>query len=136
MSTGLEKPLPLPTPVTRPFWDGLAEGRICVQRCRDCEKWVFYPRSHCSHCLSDRLEWREVSGDASLYTFTVTRQPTAPFFADEVPQRLAVVELAEGIRITSTLVGVDDAQIRIGMRLKPVFDRVSDAVTMLRFAPA
>jgi uncharacterized OB-fold protein len=136
MATGLEKPLPLPTPVTRPFWDALAEGRICIQRCRDCEQWVFYPRSHCSHCLSDRLEWRDVSGNATLYTFTITRQPTAPFFADEMPQRLAVVELAEGVRMTSTLVGVEDAEIRIGMRLKPVFDHVSDAVTLLRFAPA
>jgi hypothetical protein len=96
---------------------------------------VFYPRSHCSHCLSDRLEWRDVSGAATLYSFTITRQPTAPFFADEVPQRLAVVELAEGVRMTSTLVDVADADIRIGMKLKPVFERVSDSVTMLRFAP-
>jgi len=136
MDMQLEKPLPLPTPVTRPFWDGLAEGRIRMQRCLDCDGWVFYPRSHCSHCLSDRLEWRDVSGTATLYTFTVTRQPTAPQFADEVPQRIAVVELAEGIRLTSTLVGVEDADIRIGMRLQPVFDRVSDSVTMLRFRPA
>lgn len=136
MDTRLEKPLPRPTPVTQPFWTGLAEGRVRVQRCLDCGGWVFYPRSHCSHCLSDRLEWRDVSGAATLYTFTITRQPTAPFFADEVPQRLAVVELAEGIRMTATLVDVADEDIRIGMKLKPVFDRVSDAVTMLRFAPA
>jgi uncharacterized OB-fold protein len=136
MDTHLDKPLPVPTPVTRPFWDGLAERRIRIQRCLDCERWVFYPRSHCSHCLSERLEWREVSGAATLYTFTVTRQPTAPFFADEVPQRLAVVQLDEGVRMTTTLVGVDDADIRIGMRLKPVFDAVSADVTMLRFAPA
>lgn len=136
MDTHLDKPLPVPTPVTRPFWDGLAERRIRIQRCLDCERWVFYPRSHCSHCLSERLEWREVSGAATLYTFTVTRQPTAPFFADEVPQRLAVVQLDEGVRMTSTLVGVADADIRIGMRLKPVFDVVSADVTMLRFAPA
>jgi uncharacterized OB-fold protein len=136
MDTRLEKPLPRPTPVTQPFWTGLAEGRLRVQRCLDCGGWVFYPRSHCSHCLSDRLEWRDVSGAATLYTFTITRQPTAPFFADEVPQRLAVVELAEGIRMTSTLVDVADADIRVGMKLKPVFDRVSDTVTMLRFAPA
>jgi len=136
MNTHLDKPLPVPTPVTRPFWDGLAERRIRIQRCLDCERWVFYPRSHCSHCLSERLEWREVSGAATLYTYTVTRQPTAPFFADEVPQRLAVVQLDEGVRMTSTLVGVDDADIRIGMRLKPVFDPVSADVTMLRFAPA
>ena len=136
METQLEKPLPLPTPVTKPFWAGLAEGRIRIQRCLDCDRWVFYPRSHCNHCLSDRLEWREVSGAATLYTFTVTRQPTAPFFADEVPQRLAVVELAEGVRMTSTLVDVAEADIRVGMRLKPVFDRVTDSVTLLRFAPA
>lgn len=136
MDTRLEKPLPRPTPVTQPFWTGLAEGRLRVQRCLDCGGWVFYPRSHCSHCLSERLEWRDVSGAATLYTFTITRQPTAPFFADEVPQRLAVVELAEGIRMTSTLVDVADADIRVGMKLKPVFDRVSDTVTMLRFAPA
>jgi uncharacterized protein len=136
MDVQLEKPLPLPTPVTRPFWEGLAEGCIRIQHCLDCGGWVFYPRSHCSHCLSERLEWREVSGAATLYTFTITRQPTAPFFADEVPQRLAVVELAEGVRMTSTLVNVADADIRVGMRLRPVFDRVSADVTMLRFAPA
>jgi hypothetical protein len=136
MTTQLEKPLPVPTPVSQPFWAALAEGRIRIQRCLDCGGWVFYPRSHCSHCLSDRLEWRDVSGEATLYTFTITRQPTAPFFADEVPQRLAVVELAEGVRMTSTLVDVADADIRIGMKLKPVFDRVSDAATLLRFAPA
>jgi uncharacterized OB-fold protein len=136
MELQLEKPLPSPTPITRPFWNGLAEGRIRIQRCLDCDRWVFYPRSHCSHCLSDRLEWREVSGAATLHTFTITHQPTAPFFADEVPQRIAVVELDEGVRMTSTLVNVADADIRIGMRLRPVFDRVSADVTMLRFAPA
>jgi uncharacterized OB-fold protein len=136
VTAGLEKPLPLATPVTRPFWDGLAEGRIRIQHCADCGHWVFYPRSHCNHCLSDRLEWEEVRGDATLYTFTITRQPTAPFFADEVPQRLAVVELAEGVRMTTTLVGVADDDIRIGMRLKPVFDEVAEGVTLLRFTSA
>jgi uncharacterized protein len=131
-----EKPLPAPTPVTAPFWNGLKEGRILVQRCQDCHGWVFYPRSHCSHCLSDRLEWREVTGEATLYTFTITRQPTAPHFADEVPQLLAVVELAHGIRMTSTLVNVREDDIRVGMKLAPCFDRVSDAVTLLRFQPA
>ena len=136
MHTPLEKPVPLPTPLTQPYWDGLAQGRILIQRCEDCGAWVFYPRSHCNGCLSDRLTWHEVTGKGTLHTFTVTRQPTAPFFADEVPQRLAVVELDEGVRLTSTLVDVADADIRIGMRLQPVFDHVSANVTLLRFAPA
>jgi len=133
MDTPMSKPLPQPTPVTQPFWDGLSEQEIRIQQCDDCGAWVFYPRSHCHRCLSDRLTWRVVSGAATLYSFTITRQPTAPFFADEVPQRLAVVELAEGIRMTSTLVGVEDADIRIGMALRPVFDPVSADITMLRF---
>jgi len=133
MDTPMSKPLPQPTPVTQPFWDGLAEHEIRIQQCDDCGAWVFYPRSHCHRCLSDRLTWRVVSGAATLYSFTIARQPTAPFFADEVPQRLAVVELAEGVRLTSTLVDMADADICIGMALRPVFDPVSADITMLRF---
>lgn len=135
-STGLEKPLPLPTPVTEPFWAGLREGCIRVQRCDACAGWVFYPRSHCSHCLSDALTWQTVPGRASLYTYTIARQPTSPHFADEVPQMLAVVEFEEGFRMTSTLVNVQEADIRVGMPLRPVFDTVTDSVTLLRFEPA
>lgn len=131
----LAKPMPQPTPVSRPFWDGLRDNRVLIQRCGACDAWVFYPRSRCHHCLSDDLAWHQVSGTGTLYTFTIARQPTAPFFADEVPQRLAVVELDEGVRLTTTLVEVDDADVRVGMRLRPVFDRVSDEVTLLRYAP-
>ena len=96
---------------------------------------MFYPRSRCSNCLSANLAWQEVSGAGVLYTFTLARQPTAPHFAEEVPQKLAIVELAEGVRMTSTLVNVDAADIRVGMKLKPVFDRQAGA-TLLRFQPA
>lgn len=136
MDGPFEKPLPVPTPVSQPWWDALREGHIRMQRCRDCDGWVFYPRSRCNHCLSDRLEWQPVSGDAVLHTYTISRQPTAPHFADEVPQLIAVAELAEGVRVTTTLVNVAEDQIRIGMRLKPVFDAVSEEVTLLRFEPA
>jgi uncharacterized protein len=136
MDTKLEKPLPSPSHVTAPYWNGLKEGRIRIQHCLECGGWVFYPRSHCNHCLADRLEWREVTGDATLYTFTIARQPTSPHFADDVPQLLAVIELAGGIRMTTTLVDVDEADIRVGMKLEPCFDRASDDVTLLRFRPS
>ena len=132
----LEKPLPHPTPTSQPFWDGLNDETIKIQRCDDCDRWVFYPRTHCPSCLGTRLFWHAVDGDAVLYTFTVTHQPTAPHFADETPQRLAVVELAEGVRLTTTLVNVKDTDIEIGMPLRPVFDHVADGVTMLRYEPA
>jgi|TARA_B100001750_G_scaffold8099_1_gene6304 uncharacterized OB-fold protein len=85
--------------------------------------------------LSDQLIWQKVSGWGVLYTFTLARQPTAPHFAEETPQRLAVVELDEGVRMTSTLVNVDPSDIVIGMRLRPYFDQVSEAITLLRYQP-
>ena len=130
------KPLPAPTPTSAPFWRALKEGVVKLQRCAECETWVFYPRNRCSNCLSDALEWHEVPGTGSLYTFTIARQPTSPHFANEVPQRLAVVQLDEGVRLTTTLINVADADIRIGMRLRPFFDPVSDEITLLRYQPA
>ena len=131
----LVKPIPRPSPTTRPFWDGLNERKVQIQRCDGCDSWVFYPRTRCPSCLSDLLIWREVSGQGVLYTYTLARQPTAPHFADETPQQLAVVELDEGVRMTSTLVNVEPSDIVIGMRLRPYFDQVSDAITLLRYQP-
>jgi uncharacterized protein len=130
-----DKPVPTPTPTSAPFWDGLKEGVVKLQKCNECGVWVFYPRSRCSNCLSDSLEWREVSGNGTLYTFTIARQPTSPHFSSEVPQQLAVVELDEGVRLTTTLVNVREADIKIGMRLKPYFEPVTDDVTLLRYQP-
>ena len=131
----LVKPIPRPSTTTRPFWDGLNERKVQIQRCEGCDTWVFYPRTRCPSCLSDQLIWREVSGRGVLYTYTLARQPTAPHFADETPQQLAVVELDEGVRMTSTLVNVEPTDIVIGMRLRPYFDQVTDAVTLLRYQP-
>ncbi len=131
----LVKPIPRPSPTTRPFWDGLNERKVQIQRCDGCDSWVFYPRTRCPSCLSDVLIWREVSGRGVLYTYTLARQPTAPHFADETPQQLAVVELDEGVRMTSTLVNVEPSDIVIGMRLQPYFDQVTDAITLLRYQP-
>jgi uncharacterized OB-fold protein len=135
MTVELEKPLPVPTPTSAPFWEGLRAGEVRIQRCEACAAWVFYPRVRCPRCLSDRLAWHTVSGRGRLVTFTIARQPTAPHFADEVPQKLAVVELEEGVRLTTTLVAEESA-IRIGMAVVPVFDPVSDEVTLLRYRPA
>ncbi len=130
------RPLPTPTPTSAPFWDALKDGVVKLQRCNDCDAWVFYPRNRCPQCLADALTWHTVSGLGTLYTFTIARQPTSPHFAGEVPQRLGVVELDEGVRLTTTLVNVAEQDIRIGMRVKPYFDQVTDNVTLLRYQPA
>ena len=135
----LPKPRPVPTPVSQPFWDALREERVELQRCDDCGRWVYYPRSRCPACLSDRLTWTPVDGLGTVYTFTVAEQPTAPPFADEVPQLLAIVELTEGVRLSTTLVDVEPDAIRVGLPVAPVFDHGTghdgDGVTLLRFRP-
>jgi uncharacterized OB-fold protein len=131
----LDKPRPRATPVTQPYWDALRDEHIRVQRCDDCHAWVHYPRVRCSNCLSARLSWHEVSGRGTVYSFSVARQPTAPPFADEVPQIVTVVELEEGIRLSTTLVDVAPDAVRVGLPVSPVFDHGADGVTLLRFRP-
>lgn len=132
MSTN--KPLPTPTEISAPYWNGLKEGRLTLPHCKSCGHWIFFPRRHCDKCWSQDLEWKEVKGTGTLYTYTLTRVPTLPDFADEMPQKMAVVELDEGVRINTTLIGLDETEIKVGMRVKPVFDTVkSDGTALLRF---
>ena len=131
-----QPPRPVPTDVTRPFWDGLAADQVRLQRCAGCAAWVFYPRPRCSTCLSDALEWHTVSGHGAVYSYTVARQATHPAFAADVPQLLAIVELDEGVRVTTTMVDVEPDDLRIGLPVAPVFDHGDDGMTLLRFRPS
>lgn len=138
----IPKPRPVPTPLTQPFWDALREERIVLQRCGACDSWVYYPRARCPRCLSSELTWTEVSGHGHLFSFTVTHQPTTFQFADEMPQLLAIVELDEGVKLTTTLVGpvavAGDsdgvaADLHVGVPVVPVFDHGDDGLTLLRY---
>ena len=131
------KPMPIPTPTTKPFWDALAEHRIRIQYSPSTDRYVFYPRVLAPGTLADDLQWREISGAGSLYTYTVAHRPVAPHFAGDVPQVLAVVQWVEGPRASTEIVNADPADIRVGMRVRPVFfDYPDDGVTMLRYEPA
>jgi uncharacterized OB-fold protein len=131
-----DKPRPTPTPTSQPFWAALGEHRLEIQRCAHCGAWVHYPRRRCPVCLSAELGWHEVDGAARITSFTVTHTPTAPVFADEVPQLLGVVELDQGPRLTTTFVGITPEELRVGLRVRPVFDDLTNEVTLLRFEPA
>ena len=130
------RPLPEPTPVSRPFWDALAEERVLIQYSPSLGEYVFYPRTLAPRTLADDLEWREISGCGTLYTFTVAERPTAPPWSDAVPQLLAVVEWDEGPRCSTELVDVDPVDIRVGMRVEPVFQHdVDSGMTLLQYRP-
>lgn len=129
------KPLPRPTPISQPFWDGLKAHEVRIQQCESCEHWIFFPRAHCPACASQSLVWRSVSGNGTLYAFTVGRVPTLPEFSDELPQMLAVVQLDEGPHLNTTLVGTAPEAWQIGQRVRPVFDERPGEMTLLRYAP-
>jgi uncharacterized protein len=129
-------PLPEATPVSRPFWQGLTEHRILVQYSPSLGQHVFYPRTLAPGTLADDLVWREIDGAGAVYTFTVARRPTGPPWVDAVPQILAVVQWDAGPRLSTELVDVDPADVRIGMRVLPVFNDIPDTgVTLLRYRP-
>lgn len=127
------KPLPQPTTISAPFWDGLKAHELQLQRCEDCGESFFFPRLHCPHCGSRRVSWQRASGAATLYTYTVARIPTLPEFTDEMPQILAVAQLAEGPHLNTTVVGVPESELKVGMALRPVFDDRPGLVSLLRF---
>lgn len=129
------KPLPHPTETSVPFWDGLKAHRVRIQQCEACNHWIFFPRAHCPACASRSLAWRDISGEGTLYTYTVARVPTLPEFSDEMPQLLAVVQLDQGPHINTTLVGVAPEAVRIGERVRPVFDERPGEATLLRYTP-
>lgn len=128
------KPLPQPTAISAPFWDGLKAHEVRLQQC-DKGHWLFFPRTHCPTCGSRQLTWKTVSGEGQLYTYTVARVATLPEFSDEMPQLLAVVELDEGVHINTTMVGVKPEDLRVGQRVRPVFDERPGIATLLRFTP-
>lgn len=131
------KPMPLATAISAPFWEGLKQGKILLQQCNHCNGWTFYPRRHCCHCLSRDVEFREVSGRGRLYTYTIARVPTLPEFAGPEPQLLAVVELEQGVRVNTTMVGIKEQDLKVGMAVKPVRATVAaDGTVLLRFTAA
>ncbi|GAA0710794.1 OB-fold domain-containing protein [Dactylosporangium roseum] len=130
----MDKPLPVATATSAPFWTGLRDRKVLLQYSPSTGSWVYYPRVLAPLTLADDLEWREVGGTGSVYTFTVAHRPTSSEWAGDVPQLLAVVEFDEGPRCTSELVNVAPEEIKVGMRVRPVFVDVGD-VTLLKFEP-
>lgn len=102
---------------TRIFWDGLSQGKFLTTRCDDCGKFSFPPKPLCPHCWSKSVHWGELSGQGVLYSYTVVHAAPATFAAD-VPYRLCIVDLKEGLRLAAGLVG--QAEARIGAPARPV----------------
>lgn len=127
-------PLPRPTALSKPHWEGCREGRLRVQRCSQCAAHVFIPRPFCPECLSDTLAWVESSGRGRVYSFSVVHRPQRPEY--QVPYAVAIVELEEGWHMLSNLVDCEVEEVEIGMPVEVTFQRMSDEISLPFFRPA
>jgi uncharacterized OB-fold protein len=128
--------IPAMTALTAPYWAAAREGRLVVQECQDCRALRHPPLPRCPGCHGSRLGWRQVTGEGTVYTYTVVRHPTHFAFADKIPYVLAIVELAEGPRLVTALVGTGPAEVRAGLPVHAVFREVAPGVTLPYFEPA
>ncbi len=104
---------------TQAFWRATKDKRLTYQQCADCGAVVFYPRRRCSSCLSANLKWKESAGEGTVYTYSIVRQSYHPFFRSMAPYAVAWIDLDEGPRLVSNVVGIEDPSgVRIGMRVK------------------
>jgi uncharacterized OB-fold protein len=137
--TDYTKPLPRPEEpeLTAPFWEAAQRGELVIPRCNFCADFFWYPREACPRCLRADWDWTPVSGKARLHTYTVVRQPAHPAFAADVPYAFAMIQLHEGVRMMSNVVGVDIPDgLEVNMPLEVVFDSITDDWTLIKFRPA
>lgn len=123
--------------MTQPFWDATAQHRFLLQHCGGCGAHIFYPRASCPSCGSTDLGWAEASGRGTVHTFTVPRRPTHRAFASAPPVVLAIVELAEGPRVTTNVVECDPEDVSVGMAVELTWDETGDdGIALPLFRPA
>ena len=130
MATAQRKiPAPEPSPETQAFWDGAAQGRLLIKKCRSCGEVHYYPRALCPFCGSDATEWQAAAGTGTLYSYSVMRRA-------EVPYAIAYVTLDEGITMMTNLVDCDFDRLKIGQRMKVVFTPTDGGAPVPTFTPA
>jgi hypothetical protein len=121
---------------SKPYWDAYREGRFLIARCGSCERVHHYPRPICPFCWSEDVGPVPASGQATLYTYSTVHVNDLPPFRDRLPYVAAMVELAEGPRVMSTVVGCDPADLRVGMALTVDFQPLNDELAVPVFRPA
>lgn len=136
--TAVPRPGAIMTPVTAAYWDAAVDGRLLLQRCGSCGHVQHYPRTLCGACWSPDVTWVDAAGTGAVATFTVVHVPGHPAWAGEVPYVLALVELDEGPRLLTNVVGIPPSAVVVGQRVRlarPAATPPGDGPALLQFAP-
>lgn len=130
----LDRTAPAPFSFSAPFWEATRDRKILLQFCRQTGQPQFYPRPTSIFTGKRDLEWREVSGHGTIYTYTIARVGAGALRGCE-PYIIVNVELDEGVNIIGNLVGCDVDELSIGMRVRPHWQALSDGKHQLMFEP-
>ena len=130
------KPLPdIADERMRPYWEAVKRHELRMQRCPACGHVRFPPAKFCPECLEENDAWAPLSGRGTVWSFGIYEHVFHRAFAGDIPYNVALVELAEGPRLITTIVGIPNESITIGMPVEAVYDDVTDEVTLLKFRP-
>lgn len=135
----VSKPLPTITTEAKPFWDAAAQQKLIIQRCNECRAWVWTPRPSCNECGSEKVEWKPMSGNGEVYSFTVIRQvvgrAASKAFEPDIPYVIAWVDLDEGPRLISNIIDCPVENVKLGMKVSVQFEKASEKVWLPKFKP-
>jgi uncharacterized OB-fold protein len=133
--SGPEKPIPTPSVETRPYWSNLRERRLTLPKCNACGHFWFPPSVLCPNCHSDDYSWADASGRGTVFSYVVFHRVYHPGFADEVPYVVAIIELEEGPRILSNVVGIEPDCVFCEMPVQVQYVDISSETTIPKFIP-
>jgi uncharacterized OB-fold protein len=130
------KPLPsLTNERTRPYWEAAKRHELRMQRCPSCGYVRYPPAPRCPECLEENDDWVLLSGRGKIWSFNVYHHLFNQSFKDEIPYNVALIELEEGPRLLSNVVGIANDSLRVDMPVEIVFDDVTDEVSLVKFRP-
>lgn len=129
------RPVPDVNPETAAYWEAAADGRLLLGECEDCGLVFHYPRAHCPDCFGDDVEWREASGTGTVYTYSVAERMTG-WPENDLPLIVAYVELTEGPRMMTNVVGCEPSAVEVGTPVEVQFvPTADDDVAIPVFSP-
>ena len=130
------KPIPTPSEDSRPYWEAARNHELKLQQCGACSAFRFPPAEVCSECTSDAYDWNPVSGKGRVFSFVIYHRAYHPGFQGEIPYVVGVIELDEGPRMLSNVVGCKPEEVRCDMPVEVTFEDITDEMSLPKFQPA
>ena len=127
------KPLPTLDADGRSFWESCRKHKMALQRCLSCKQFRYPPRPLCPNCHSPEAQWSPVSGRGQVYAALVMCRSYGPAWEQDVPYNISLIDLDEGVRMWSNVIGCPAEDVKIGERVAVSYDDVTDEITLPKF---